>query len=84
MCDVISGLPLRSHGSIGKVAVPYSTEEGTAKVGKDFFHMNGELIFLNDETFKTISIRIIKENCYKKNIILYLKLGKNIKPLYID
>ena len=73
----------RSHGSMGKIAVPYWTEEVTAKVGKDFVDVKGELIFLNEETSKTISIRIIKENCYKKNITLYLKLGNYIKVFSI-
>ena len=39
----------RMSGARGKVAIPYTTEEGTAKAGKDFEHVEGELIFCNEE-----------------------------------
>ena len=39
----------RMSGARGKVAVPYTTEEGTAKAGKDYEHVEGELIFCNEE-----------------------------------
>jgi len=40
----------RWSGARGRVAVPYETEEGTAKAGKDYEHCEGELIFENNET----------------------------------
>ena len=32
----------RQSGARGKVAIPFTTEEGTAKAGKDFEHVEGE------------------------------------------
>jgi len=40
----------RWSGARGRVAVPYETEEGTAKPGKDYVHVESELIFENNET----------------------------------
>ena len=40
---------VRASGARGKVALPYTTEEGTAKAGKDFEHVEGELIYNNEE-----------------------------------
>lgn len=40
----------RWSGARGKVAVPYSTEDGTGKAGKDYVHIEDELIFDNNET----------------------------------
>lgn len=39
----------RLSGARGKVAIPYTTEEGTAKAGKDYEHVEGELVFCNEE-----------------------------------
>jgi solute carrier family 8 (sodium/calcium exchanger) len=40
----------RFSGARGKVIVPFETEEGTAKAGKDFIHIEDELVFENNET----------------------------------
>ena len=40
----------RWSGARGRVAVPYTTLEGTAKPGKDYQHCQGEVIFENNET----------------------------------
>lgn len=40
----------RYSGARGKVIIPYWTEDGTAKGGKDFEPQQGELIFENNET----------------------------------
>lgn len=40
----------RWSGARGRVVVPYETEDGTAKAGKDFVHIEGEVIFENNET----------------------------------
>ena len=39
----------RQSGARGTVAIPFTTEEGTAKAGKDYEHVEGELIFANEE-----------------------------------
>lgn len=39
----------RMSGARGKVALPYSTEDGTAKAGKDYEQTEGELVFNNEE-----------------------------------
>ncbi|CAG0888558.1 unnamed protein product [Darwinula stevensoni] len=41
---------LRWSGARGHVSVPYKTIEGTAKPGKDYEHISGELIFEDNET----------------------------------
>lgn len=40
----------RWSGARGKVLVPYTTIEGTAKPGKDYEHVEGKLLFENNET----------------------------------
>lgn len=40
----------RYSGARGKVIIPYWTEDGTAKGGKDFEPQQGELVFENNET----------------------------------
>lgn len=39
----------RSSGARGHVAVPYKTIDGTARAGKDFVPVTGEVVFANDE-----------------------------------
>lgn len=39
----------RYSGARGKVTVPYWTEDGTAKAGKDYEPLSGELVFENNE-----------------------------------
>lgn len=41
---------IRCGGSRGRVALSYKTEEGTAKVGRDYQHTEGELVFDDGET----------------------------------
>ena len=41
---------VRISGARGTVAIPYSTEEGTAKDGKDYEGVEGEVEFKNEET----------------------------------
>ncbi|KAB7505656.1 Sodium/calcium exchanger 3 [Armadillidium nasatum] len=41
---------VRISGARGRVMVPYKTEDGTAKAGKDYEEAEGELIFENNET----------------------------------
>ena len=39
----------RITGTRGTVAIPYTTEDGTAKAGKDYEAIEGEIIFKNEE-----------------------------------
>lgn len=41
---------VRCSGARGRVLVPYWTEDGTAKAGKEFEHLSGELIFEDNES----------------------------------
>merc|ERR1719471_2526943 len=68
----------RMSGARGKVAVSYTTEEGTAKAGKDYEHVEGELIFCNEENEKIIEIPIMEEDSYEKNAVLYCTIGEPI------
>lgn len=40
----------RYSGARGKVRIPFSTEDGTAKAGKDYEMFHGELEFDNNES----------------------------------
>lgn len=40
----------RFSGARGRVILPFRTVEGTAKAGKEYEHMEGELVFENNET----------------------------------
>merc|ERR1719175_407844 len=66
----------RISGARGKVAIPFSTEEGTAKEGTHFEAVEGELIFCNEETEKTIEIPITDEESYEKSLIMYVVIGE--------
>jgi len=66
----------RKQGARGQVAIPYSTEEGTAKDGKDFEGVEGEVIFKNEETEKIITIPILDEESYEKNLVMYVNIGE--------
>merc|ERR1719189_883347 len=67
---------VRISGARGTVAIPYSTEEGTAKEGKDYEGIEGEVEFKNEETDKIISIPILDEESYEKNLIMYVNIGE--------
>ncbi|GLH01524.1 Sodium/calcium exchanger 3 [Gryllus bimaculatus] len=41
---------VRYSGARGRVAIPFNTEDGTAKAGKEFEGASGELLFENNET----------------------------------
>merc|ERR1712048_1188165 len=60
----------------GKVAIPYNTEDGTAKDGEHYEAQEGELIFCNEETEKTIEIPIMDEESYEKSLIMYVVIGE--------
>ncbi|XP_031629723.1 sodium/calcium exchanger 1 isoform X2 [Contarinia nasturtii] len=66
----------RFSGARGKVIVPYWTEDGTAKSGKDYEMMQGELEFDNNESEKCIPLVILEEGSYEKDVLLYVNLGE--------
>merc|ERR1739838_479216 len=66
----------RQSGARGTVGIPFTTEEGTAKAGKDYEHVEGELLFNNEENSKTIEIAISEEDSYEKNVVMYVVIGE--------
>merc|ERR1712001_42498 len=66
----------RISGARGKVGIPYNTEDGTAKEGVHYDAQEGELIFCNEETEKTIEIPIMDEESYEKSLIMYVVIGE--------
>merc|ERR1712080_738742 len=52
------------------------TEDGTAKEGAHGEAQEGELIFVNEETSKTISLNVIDEESYEKSLIMYVNIGE--------
>ncbi|XP_018086592.1 sodium/calcium exchanger 3 isoform X2 [Xenopus laevis] len=68
---------LRTSGARGTVIVPFRTVEGTAKGGgEDYEDSYGELEFKNDETVKTIRVKIIDEEEYERQESFFIALGE--------
>ncbi|KAK7104003.1 sodium/calcium exchanger 1-like [Littorina saxatilis] len=57
---------VRSSGARGSVAIPFHAVDGTAKAGKDYEIISGELYFENDETEQFIKIHIVDDEEYEK------------------
>jgi len=66
----------RISGARGKVAIPFNTEDGTAKDGQHYEAQEGEVVFENEETEKIISLAIMDEESYEKNLIMYVNIGE--------
>ncbi|XP_055696022.1 sodium/calcium exchanger 1 isoform X2 [Lutzomyia longipalpis] len=66
----------RFSGARGKVIVPYWAEDGTAKAGKDYEPLQGELVFENNEIEKMIPLVVLEEGSYEKDVLLYVNLGE--------
>jgi len=66
----------RISGARGKVAIPFNTEDGTAKDGSHYEAQEGEVVFENEETEKIISLAITDEESYEKNMIMYVNIGE--------
>merc|ERR1712106_1282854 len=66
----------RISGARGKVAIPYNTEDGTAKEVTHYEAQEGELMYDNEETTKVISIAITDEESYEKSLIMYVEIGE--------
>ncbi|XP_006130366.1 sodium/calcium exchanger 3 isoform X2 [Pelodiscus sinensis] len=68
---------LRTSGARGTVIVPFRTIEGTAKGGgEDFEDAYGELEFKNDETVKTVRVKIVNEEEYERQENFFIALGE--------
>jgi solute carrier family 8 (sodium/calcium exchanger) len=65
----------RISGARGKVAIPFNTEDGTAKEGAHYEAQEGELVYCNEETTKTITLNITDEESYEKSLIMYINIG---------
>ncbi|XP_055067658.1 solute carrier family 8 member 4b [Misgurnus anguillicaudatus] len=68
----------RTSGARGLVAVPYHTVDGSAHGGEDYEHVSGKLHFKNDETMKTIEVKIIDDEEYEKNKTFSIELGEPV------
>merc|ERR1719445_1793777 len=60
----------RISGARGKVAIPFNTEDGTAKDGSHYEAQEGEVVFENEETEKIVSLAITDEESYEKNALI--------------
>merc|ERR1719175_307977 len=66
----------RISSARGKVAIPFSTEDGSAKAGSHYESVEGELLFENEETEKIIELPITDEESYEKSLIMYINIGE--------
>ncbi|NWR06573.1 NAC2 protein, partial [Paradoxornis webbianus] len=67
---------VRSSGARGTVMVPFRTVEGTARGGGvDYEDTSGELEFRNDETAKTLQVKIVDDEEYEKKENFFIELG---------
>ncbi|CAH2314208.1 sodium calcium exchanger 2 isoform X1 [Pelobates cultripes] len=66
---------VRNSGARGTVVIPYRTMEGTARGGGiDYEDAYGELEFLNDETVKTLQVKIVDDEEYEKQENFFIVL----------
>ncbi|XP_075876066.1 sodium/calcium exchanger 2-like isoform X2 [Nelusetta ayraudi] len=72
---------VRNSGCRGTVAVPYHTEDGSAKAGVDYEETRGELEFTNEQTSQILKVRIINVEEYEKqeNFFIILEDPKWLK-----
>uniref|UniRef100_A0A8B9NJP5 Calx-beta domain-containing protein n=2 Tax=Neoaves TaxID=3078114 RepID=A0A8B9NJP5_9AVES len=68
---------VRSSGARGTVLLPYRTVEGTARGGGVHYEdACGELEFKNDETAKTLQVKIVDDEEYEKKDNFFIELGQ--------
>ncbi|XP_046428182.1 sodium/calcium exchanger 1 isoform X2 [Neodiprion fabricii] len=67
---------VRYSGARGRVTIPYHTEEGTAKPGKQYVDLTGAITFEDNQTEKFITLTIIEEDSYEKDALFYVELGE--------
>ncbi|KAK2911934.1 hypothetical protein Q8A67_004067 [Cirrhinus molitorella] len=74
-CSGVVEVPVnRTSGVRGTVMIPYHTEDGSARQGVDYEHTQGELEFTNEQTSKTLQVRIINMQEYEKRENFYIVL----------
>ncbi|XP_034484325.1 sodium/calcium exchanger 1 isoform X2 [Drosophila innubila] len=66
---------MRYSGARGSVIVPYWTEDLTAMDGRHYEGVHGELSFTNNVTEQRISIKIIEESSYEKDVAFKVHIG---------
>eukprot|EP01006_Ploeotia_vitrea_P028616 TRINITY_DN61285_c0_g1_i1.p1 TRINITY_DN61285_c0_g1~~TRINITY_DN61285_c0_g1_i1.p1 ORF type:complete len:912 (-),score=83.41 TRINITY_DN61285_c0_g1_i1:1441-4176(-) len=67
----------RVNGCDGEVSVLYSTTEGTAAEGREYMSVtNAVLSFSHGESSKTVTIPIIDESAYEKDVNFFVELGE--------
>ncbi|XP_074872274.1 sodium/calcium exchanger 2 isoform X2 [Carettochelys insculpta] len=68
---------VRNSGARGTVIVPYRTVEGTARgAGIDYEDACGELEFKDDETVKSLQVKIVDDEEYEKKDNFFIELGQ--------
>ncbi|XP_038238190.1 sodium/calcium exchanger 2 isoform X2 [Dermochelys coriacea] len=68
---------VRSSGARGTVIIPYRTVEGTAHgAGIDYEDACGELEFKDDETVKSLQVKIVDDEEYEKKDNFFIELGQ--------
>ncbi|XP_068155119.1 sodium/calcium exchanger Calx isoform X2 [Drosophila tropicalis] len=67
---------MRYSGARGTVIVPYWTEDDTAMAGRDYEMARGELVFENNDTQQTITIPILEQSSYEKDVSLKVHIGE--------
>ncbi|NXU52477.1 NAC2 protein, partial [Turnix velox] len=68
---------VRSSGARGTVLLPYRTLDGTARGGGVHYEdACGELEFRNDETVKTLQVKIVDDEEYEKKDNFFIELGQ--------
>ncbi|XP_042895343.1 sodium/calcium exchanger 3 [Parasteatoda tepidariorum] len=65
----------RCSGARGRVIIPFRTLEGSAKHGRDYKHVEGILVFENNENGKEIPIQIVDNESYERDSVFYVELG---------
>ncbi|KAG8179883.1 hypothetical protein JTE90_017415 [Oedothorax gibbosus] len=77
-CDAFPAHVLRRSGARGRVLLPFRTrgEEGGALRGRDYTHVEGVLVFENNENRKDIPIPIVDHESYERDAVFYLELGE--------
>ncbi len=66
---------LRTGYTNSLVSVPFSTADGTATNGVNYFATNGILVFTNGETVKTFSVSLIDDGIVRGDKTVVLGLG---------
>ncbi|XP_027623017.1 sodium/calcium exchanger 2 [Tupaia chinensis] len=68
---------IRSSGARGTVRLPYRTVDGTARGGGVHYEdACGELEFGDDETMKTLQVKIVDDEEYEKKDNFFIELGQ--------